>query len=86
MKLNAVVLTTIAFVVASAAMGAALYQRLPDQVPTHFDIHGRADGYTAKPYAVLIAPAVLAFTGMLFGVLPQASDDSGSPRPPGWGA
>jgi len=73
MKLNAVVLTTVAFVLAAAAIGAALYQRLPAQVPTHFDIHGRADDYTAKPYAVLIAPGVLLLTGLLFSVLPRIS-------------
>jgi uncharacterized membrane protein len=77
MKRNPILITTAALVIASAIVGALLYNRLPDPVPTHFDWHGHPDGFTAKRLAVLIAPAVLALTGLIFSVLPAIS-------PRGW--
>jgi uncharacterized membrane protein len=73
MKLHALVFTTIAFVVVSAVVGAVLYDRLPDRLPTHFDVHGQPNGFTAKPFAVVITPAAVALTGLVFFVLPWIS-------------
>lgn len=73
MKLHALLFTTIALVVVSAVIGAALYDRLPDQVPTHFDLHGKPDGFTAKRFAVVTAPAALALLGLVFLALPRIS-------------
>ncbi|HEV2719952.1 MAG TPA: SdpI family protein [Thermoanaerobaculia bacterium] len=70
MKLRALLWTTIALVAVSAIVGAALYSRLPDRVPTHFDMHGRPDGFTSKPIAVLVDPVALALLGLMFLVLP----------------
>ena len=33
-------------------MGVLLWNRLPDQMPTHWNAAGEIDGYMAKPYAV----------------------------------
>ncbi len=73
MKLNALVFTTVALVIVSLVIGAISYQRLPDRVPTHFDLHGRPDGFTAKPFGVLITPILVAFLGLAFYVLPRIS-------------
>jgi len=73
MKLNALTYTTIALVVVSAIVGAALYNRLPDRVPTHFDVHGRPDGFTAKGTAVVVAPIAIALLGLVFIALPRIS-------------
>lgn len=43
-------------VVASFGLSAALYTRLPEAVPTHFDLAGHADGFFAKPLGPFIVP------------------------------
>ena len=73
MKLHALSYTTIALVIVSAVVGAALYDRLPDRVPTHFDFHGRPDGFTAKGLAVVTMPAAIALLGLVFIALPRIS-------------
>lgn len=71
MKPMAVIYTTIALVAVSIAVGAVLYDRLPDPVPTHFDFSGNPDGYTAKPMGVFAPAIILAFIGLVFAVLPR---------------
>jgi uncharacterized membrane protein len=36
--------------------GIIVYQQLPDQVPTHWNIHGQIDGYGSKFTAVVLMP------------------------------
>ncbi len=43
-------------VVASFGLSAALYTRLPDAMPTHFDLAGHADGFIAKPLGPFVVP------------------------------
>ena len=71
MKLHALTFTTVTLVLAAAVVGAALYDRLPDRVATHFDVHGRPDGFTGKLTAVVAEPATLALLGLVFFVLPR---------------
>lgn len=40
-------------------VGLALWDRLPEQVPVHWDINGAVDGYAAKVQAVLAMPLLL---------------------------
>jgi uncharacterized membrane protein len=70
-KLRALTVTTVVFVVVSLLIGGALYGRLPDPVPTHFSLHAQPDGFTAKPIAVLLTPLALGLLGMFFVVLPK---------------
>ena len=48
------------------AVAAYLYPDLPDQIPTHWNIEGEVDDYTAKPWGVAIMPlaAILVFVVM----------------------
>jgi len=46
-------------------LGLALYGRLPDELPIHFDINGTADSYASKTVACFILPLGLA-VGNLF--------------------
>ena len=71
MKLNALALTTIALAIVAAVVGAALYGQLPDRVATHFDVHGRPDGFAAKAVVVVVEPLALALFGLVFAVLPR---------------
>jgi len=50
----------------AVAVAAWLYPALPQQIPTHWNIDGEVDAYTAKPRGVVIMPlaAVLVFAIM----------------------
>ena len=54
------------FIGVAIAFATFLYPNLPEQIPTHWNIHGEVDDYTAKPWGVIILPvaALLAF-GMM---------------------
>lgn len=62
-----------ALVAVSFALGAWLYGRLPDPVPTHFDAHGVANGWMPKPWGVFVMPLVQVGLWLLLAVLPAIS-------------
>jgi uncharacterized membrane protein len=64
MKLTGLIRTTFAFVIVSVIIGAVLYNRLPDPVPT---------GFMAKPASVFLTPVAIALLGFLFAALPRIS-------------
>ena len=78
MKVNPRALLSPVLVVLSFALAAALYSRLPQPVPVHWDAHGRANGFMAKPLGALILPITTLGTYLLLTVLPRMS-------PRGWG-
>mgnify|MGYP001064795236 CR=1 FL=1 len=61
----------------AAAVTAAVYQRLPDPLPTHFDLEGNADGWTPRALGAWLLPglALLLWAAIRLGprILP-ASD------------
>ena len=40
-------------------IGLLLWNRLPEQIPTHWNIHGEIDAWSSKPFAVFGLPAML---------------------------
>lgn len=46
-----------------------LYARLPEQIPMHWNIHGKVDGYGSKPWAVFLLPGTMIFLLVLFRLL-----------------
>lgn len=40
-------------------VGVALWNRLPDQIATHFDFHNQPDGWSSKAFTVFGMPLVL---------------------------
>ena len=46
-------------------IGLLLWDRLPEAVPTHFDINGVADGWSSKPFAVFGLPAIMVLVHLL---------------------
>ncbi len=40
--------------------GLALYSRLPEQVPTHFDLSGTPNGWSSRTFAVFGMPGLMA--------------------------
>lgn len=66
-------LLSLGLVILAFAMAAALYRRLPESVPTHWNARGEADGFTAKPWGPFVLPLVMAGTYLLRTVLPRIS-------------
>lgn len=60
-----------ALIVAAFAFSLAVLSRLPDQIPTHWNWQGKADGYSNKLPGAFIGPVLaLVFFGLL-RVLPR---------------
>ena len=47
------------FTMLPAFVGLILWNRLPEAIPTHFNINGEADQYSSKLFTVLFLPAFL---------------------------
>jgi len=64
-----------ALLLVAAVSGATLLvaPRLPDTIPTHWNIHGEIDGYGHKPVALLLMPVTMAGLLVLFRFLPWLS-------------
>lgn len=73
MKVSRATLWSLALVVAAFASAAILYGRLPQQVPTHWNSEGVADGFTAKPLGPFLLPLVMVGVFGLLSVLPRIS-------------
>lgn len=56
-----------------AAMFAAAawsWSRVPDQIPTHWNLRGEIDGYGSKPVGLLLLPSIVAGTYLLMLLVP----------------
>ncbi len=58
----------------AVAFGAtiALYARMPDQVPVHWNAHGEIDRYGSRA-SIFMMPGIMAFMLALLAVLPKVS-------------
>lgn len=61
------------------AFGLAVYSRLPEEVPSHWNVSGRADDTIPRAAAVLLLPLVALGLWALLTVLPRLD-----PRRPGY--
>ena len=61
MKNKTVILSTL-LCLAPILLGLSMYDRLPEMVPTHFNMHGVPDGWSSKPMAVFGMPLFLLVT------------------------
>lgn len=61
------------FVGAAVAVAVYLYPNLPEQIPTHWNIDGEVDDYTAKPWGVVIMPMAAMFTFVIMRLIPVIS-------------
>jgi uncharacterized membrane protein len=73
MRLTRLIVTSAVFVTVLIAISAVTYPRLPEMMPTHFDINGRIDGRSSRALAVGLMPVILAATALLFILLPRIS-------------
>lgn len=67
--------TAVGLLVVSWALTIGLYDRIPDPVPTHWNINGTADGFTPKPWGALLSPALLTLVWGLLSFGPRRSTD-----------
>ncbi len=61
------------FIGVAIAVAAYLYPDLPDQIPTHWNINGEVDDYTAKPWGVAIMPLAAIFVFVVMRLIPVIS-------------
>lgn len=57
-------------IVVGAVVGAHYYQTLPNVIPSHFNLQGKADGWMAKPDFFIMMGAVFASVYLLLTFLP----------------
>ena len=66
-------IVSLALIVTAFAFSAALYPRLPERLPTHWNIHGQPDGFTGKPWGPFLLPLVMTGLYLLLLLLPRIS-------------
>lgn len=62
------VLTTIVCLIPVIA-GIILYPKLPDQIATHWDIHGNVNGMSNKFVGAIVFPGILVVANLIFPIL-----------------
>ena len=73
MKLHRGEILALALVLAAFVVTAALYSRLPEKIPSHWNIRGEVDSYSSKPFGPFVLPAVMAGLALIFLALPAVS-------------
>jgi uncharacterized membrane protein len=73
MKLSQHTLINVCFILAAFAFAAAMYNSLPESVPTHWNDHGIVNGYTPKPWGVFILPLMMLGVYVMFLIVPSIS-------------
>lgn len=53
-----------------AIVGFAVYDQLPEELPTHWNARGEVDGTMPKMVALLVFPAIMLFSNAIFWALP----------------
>ncbi len=73
MKLDSSDKLNIVLLLFSLIFSLAFYEKLPDPVPTHWNIQGEVDGWTPKPFGAFVTPAAIAGLIILFWLIPAIS-------------
>src|SRR4051812_27566394 len=71
MKFGRMQLLSAGLVVASFVLTAVLYDKLPDPVPTHWNLGGVATGFTPKPLGAFLNPLMSGFFWLVFFAMPR---------------
>lgn len=66
-------LVSLGLVIAGFALSALAYGRLPDPVPTHWNLHGVVDGWTAKPFGPFVLPLAMLGAWIVLRFVPRIS-------------
>lgn len=68
-KISALFVYEILLVIAMFAVGFSLYDKLPAQIPSHWNASGDVDNYMRKELAILLFPSITLVMALLFPVL-----------------
>lgn len=60
-----------AFIVAAVLFSIAVYSRLPDQVPTHWDISGEPDDFSSRARGAFMLPGIMLAVFVLMQWIPS---------------
>jgi uncharacterized membrane protein len=70
---NSLLLLGLGLVLLAVGLSIWAYPLLPDRVPTSWDLAGHVSAYSSRLSAVVLLPAIAAFTWILAIVLPAIS-------------
>jgi uncharacterized membrane protein len=73
MKINRAGALNLGLVILSFVAAGALYGRLPDVVPIHWNARGVADGFAQKMWGAFLMPIVMAAVYLLLLIVPRMS-------------
>lgn len=60
-------------VILTLIFSAVVFNRLPEEVPTHFNVRGEPDDWTGRPFAAFMMPAFMLLLYGMFHLLPRIS-------------
>ncbi len=69
--MNKVGLFVLGLITLAFGIGATLYSRLPDQMASHWNAQGIADGTMSKPFAIFLMPLIMVFLFIFLYFLPK---------------
>ena len=61
------------FALLAIVFSAAVFTKLPEQVPTHFDVKGQPDDWMSRPFGAFMMPAFAMLMVLVFNMLPKIS-------------
>jgi uncharacterized membrane protein len=64
-KLKTADYLSLGFIAVAVLVTVSVYSQLPARVPTHFNVHGRPDGWMPRGVGVSVSPAIAAFLWLL---------------------
>jgi uncharacterized membrane protein len=58
-------------VAAATAFSLAVYNRLPQEIPTHWGLHGEVNGWSSRAFAAWLMPILMAVLALVLPFLPK---------------
>lgn len=79
-KISKLTVITTLITLLPIALGIALYDRLPEVVVTHWNIHNRPDGWSSRAMAVFGIPCIMAALNLVCGGATDRLQSEGVPK------
>lgn len=79
-KISKLTVITTLITLLPIVLGIALYDRLPDVVATHWNIHNRPDGWSSRAMAVFGIPCIMAALNLVCGGAMDRLQSEGVPK------
>lgn len=79
-KISKLTVITTLITLLPIVLGIALYDRLPEVVATHWNIHNRPDGWSSRAMAVFGIPCIMAALNLVCGGATDRLQSEGVPK------